>query len=391
MLFPPDIRPLIYNYINTGDLIDSDDIPTYLENLELVKIGLNEESFEVKDQEIINLVELLGSARCETAIAAMPERMRDFARQLYCVENIHGYIDFIIENHDKLSTTQGVKEALQFCYKDPVGILKGHEIKYEPIENWLFTFAMTIEKAIKGKVLAYGLSKLANETGVKDSRIRFAGPQFLWRQRPFKENEITEISRVFSNKFASVSIDKFNSNEFRSQMYSTLLQRAFYTLSNYRLFEPLKDLVIHNLSDKGISCLYQKINTALSEFSGSSAATADYIKVQPNTLIYWQSVTEAGRIHKTKEVSARLRATKIKWDGESFVSRRSANKIYMIADGEWRSEDFEMLIRSGVDGIFYPDEIDELVSQIQPDKGITIDEIELPLAAEPAEPIQTKK
>ena len=74
MLFPPDIRPLIYNYINTGDLIDSDDIPTYLENLELVKIGLNEESFEIKDQEIINLVELLGSA-------SMRNRYRSYARK----------------------------------------------------------------------------------------------------------------------------------------------------------------------------------------------------------------------------------------------------------------------------------------------------------------------
>ena len=335
-----------------------------------------------EDQEIINLIEILGDEKCEIAFTAMPERMQDFAQSLYCVENTDTYTDFIIENHEKLSTVHGVKEALLACYKDPVGILKGYDIKYKPIETWLFTYAMTIEKTLTGKVLAYGLSSLAKDTGLKDSRIRFAGPQFLWRQKLFKTNEIDAISQVFANKFASVSVDQLNSLDFRTQMFSMLLQRAFYTLSNYRHFEPLRDLLIHYLENQGMPCRHVKLKTALSEFSMSNAATANYILVPPTILIYWQSCHGSHVNDKRKELSGRFRATKAKWHENAFSIRKQAEKIYLIVDGEWREEDFLLFFRSGVDGIFYPDEIDDLISQIQSDKDITIDEMELPLAAE---------
>ena len=382
MLFPDDIRPLVYNFITSGEIIECDLIPRYLENLKLIQIGLDETSFEIDSNEIVNLVESLGRKKCETAIATMPKRMHDFAQSLYCVENSGSYTDFVVENYSELTTAKGVADLLIACYNNPVDLLKGRILKYKPIDTWLFSYAMTIKKAETGKVLAYGLSYLSKDSGIKDSRIRFLGPKFLWRQDSFTDIEIDAISGVFAKLFSSISKKQFDSMEFRRSMYLMLLQRAFYTLSNYRNYEPLRDITLNALKAAGINCKLIKQNTALSEFSGSTAATTDFIFIPPDTLIYWQTVTEAGRIHKTKELSARFRSTKAKWNGKTFLPRSSAEYIYFIADGEWRSEDFDMLVRSGIEKVFYPDEIDRLIDLIDKPNRIKIEDVDLPLAAE---------
>ena len=182
-----------------------------------------------------------------------------------------------------------------------------------------------------------------------------------------------------------------DSTGFVASMKQMLLQRQMYILTVYKYFDPVGDLIKQKLTENDIDFRQVSIPTCLKEYARAPAATSNFIKVGNDTLIFWQTVTNAGRIHKTKELSARFRATKAMWDGKDFCLRPEAQKYFFVADGEWRKEDFDMFMRSGVDGIFYPDEIDELVSQIQPDKGITIDEIELPLAAEPAEPVKIKE
>jgi hypothetical protein len=286
---------------------------------------------------------------------------------LRAADNIDVYSQFVVDQFEKLIISEMMKEFLEKCYHDPVSILPDDvDLDVEPRDVWLFVYCMTLEKALQGKVVAYGLSNLAADTGYpKIGAGGFVIPPFLHRQKPLPSDMLTAIAKVFSDKLKSIGKSKLGSSDFKMAMKGMLIQRQRYVLSTYRNFDPLAWLIEEVLKDAGLTVKRVTVPTFLKERAEASSATSVFLQVGKDTLIYSQSVTEAGRIHKIKELSARFRATKLKWDGKSFSERPSAKNMYFVADGEWRSQDLEMFLRSGIDAVYFPDEIDKLAKAIK--------------------------
>jgi hypothetical protein len=83
-----------------------------------------------------------------------------------------------------------------------------------------------------------------------------------------------------------------------------------------------------------------------------------------NTLINWQTCSDAGRDHKKKELCGRAIGLRYHWDGKAFIRRPGIQKMILVLDGTWRQSDLNALLRSGWDEIFYPDEMEQLAKAI---------------------------
>lgn len=83
-------------------------------------------------------------------------------------------------------------------------------------------------------------------------------------------------------------------------------------------------------------------------------------------LIKWQSVSDAGRDHKKKELCGRAVGLRYTWDPlvGKYVQRPGVSKLMLVIDGTWRQSDLAALSRAGWDRIFYPDELDQLIDSI---------------------------
>lgn len=146
-----------------------------------------------------------------------------------------------------------------------------------------------------------------------------------------------------------------------------ILQSHAYNLWNKLLthqdFEPLPTLI-----DAACGIKVKRVNASsiMGELAGKTVQDAGTMPVFAfkGGLIFWQSVTQAGRDHKKKELSGRVRALKYTKNGGTFARRNSANRMLVVLDGEWRDQDLKVLYESGWDEIFYPDEMNLLVKAI---------------------------
>jgi hypothetical protein len=364
MICEADLRSRIYDAVAGNGELSDDPVPSYALTLDLLSEGVA--AADVEDTEIISAVKTIGRDDCERIITRAPARMQDFILPLRAADNINVYSQFVVDHFDELRTADGMADYLLQCFDDPISILPDDaELDVEPRDLWLFVYCMTLEKALEGKIVAYGLSNLAHESGVPDAELRFEMPEFVARNRKPLPSTLDAIARVFAEKIDATGKAKLGSTGFTVSMKAMLIQRQRYVLSTYRNFDPLAWLIEEKLKDAGLIAKQVTVPSFLKERAGVSSATSVYLKGGSDTLIYSQSVTDAGRIHKTKELSARFRATKLQWDGKTFSQRSSARRMYFVADGEWRNGDLEMFLRSGIDAVFFPDEIDKLAGAIK--------------------------
>lgn len=358
-------RPVLYESILTGTPIPHEGTPKYLHELALVSEEL--EGCYIQDSEIKSAVQVLGPADCERVIQRVPARMGDFIDPLRSIGNIEVYSRFVVEHFDELASAEGMKNGLLQCYQDPVGIIGSTEdFDVPPRDNWLFVYCMTLEKAEKNKIVAYGLSNLAADTGFPEVGAGgFVIPPFVHRDKLLPDQMLKAIAAVFAGKIANLGKARLSSLEFQKRMRDMIVQRQRYILSTYRNFDPLAWLIQSKLNDAGIATTPVTVPSFVKEIAGTSSATSGFLRAERDSLIYWQSVTEAGRVHKTKELSARFRATKVRWDGKRFGWRSLASRIFLVVDGEWRDDDLKIFLESGVTQVFYPDQIDLLAAALR--------------------------
>jgi len=366
MIGESDLRSRIYDAIANGGELSDDPVPDYALTQGLLSEGIA--SAEVNDSEMISAVEVLGGDTCERVIARAPDRMQDFVMPLRAADNIDVYSQFVVGQFDDLITPAGMKRYLMKCFDDPMSILpEGTALDIEPRDVWLFVYCMTLKKALQGKVVAYGLSDLAAETGYPEIGAGgFVIPPFLHRQKPLSNNILQAIARVFSKEILTIGKAKLGSSSFRAAMKEMLIQRQRYVLSTYRNFDPLAWLIEEKLKDAGLNSEKVTVPSFLKERAGASSATSVFLRAGKDSLIYWQSCHGSHVNDKAKELSGRFRATKLRWDGKTFSIRPHARRMFFIADGEWRASDLEMFLKSGVDQVFYPDQLDDLVKVLKP-------------------------
>lgn len=364
MLADKTARMHLYDAVETYKPIEHEVLPKYTIDLGLVTEEI--EGCYVKDPEMQSAIQMLGRKDCEAVIAKVPARMDDFIDPLRSIGNIELYSQFVVDNFDELKTASGMKKWLKACYDDPVEIVGDASLfDVPPRDCWLFVYGITLEKALQKKVVAYGLSSLAHDSGVPDAELRFAMPEFVARKALPAAATLTAVARVLAGKLANIGMSKLRSVEFQKSMRDMLTQRQMYVLSTYRNFDPIAWLIQLKLEAIGITAGESTVPSFLKELADASSATSTFIRPRSDTLIYWQSCHGSHVNDKTKELSARFRATKVAWDGVHFKERASAKHLFFVADGEWRDEDLEMLSRSGATEIFYPDGVDKLAMKIK--------------------------
>jgi hypothetical protein len=293
--------------------------------------------------------------------------MADFIDPLRSIGNVDVFSDWVVEHFDELRTSSGMRKWLLACFEDPVGLVgEAGDFDVAPRDNWLFVYCMTLEKAVQKRIVAYGLSNLASETGFPEiGQGGFVVPPFIHREKPLSEDMLVAIARVFADKVKSIGRLTLASADFQQTMRDMLIQRSTYILSTYRNYDPLAWLIALKLTGAGLSTAVSTVPSVLKELAGAKSATSSFIHVSPDVLIYWQSCHGTHVNDKTKELSARFRATKMRWRDKRVEARPEAKHIFFVADGEWRDEDLETLMRSGVDRVFYPDEMECLVAHVQ--------------------------
>ncbi len=131
----------------------------------------------------------------------------------------------------------------------------------------------------------------------------------------------------------------------------------------YRDFQPVRDLVMSACPTARLI----RIKSCFGEAAGLSGLASDTTVLKAEqTLINWQSCSDAGRDHKKKELCGRAVALRYSWDAKprEFTPRPGVKKLILVVDGTWRQPDLDALIRAGWDEIFYPDEMEKLVDAI---------------------------
>ncbi len=123
-------------------------------------------------------------------------------------------------------------------------------------------------------------------------------------------------------------------------------------------------LIEKALIDAGIEFTRTKKQpTLITEFSGIQTATSPLF-VTANAVIYWKSAYDLGKHHKTKELSGRGLSLKYQFSNGRFSERWSSKKLILVLDGTFENEQLAVLLNSGWDSIFYPDEMNALVTEI---------------------------
>jgi hypothetical protein len=128
--------------------------------------------------------------------------------------------------------------------------------------------------------------------------------------------------------------------------------------------DAVETIVCDALSTAGIAWQRGRLPSGLAERLGYPERDLGTggIVAGSTTFVHWKTVTDQGRDHKVKELFARGYQGKRQWGGNTY--RRRELKCLLVVDGTWGKEDFQLLTRDAWDGVFYADEMVELVKAI---------------------------
>ncbi|MDS4019575.1 MAG: hypothetical protein RKR03_03560 [Candidatus Competibacter sp.] len=341
-------------------------------NLKEAATALNK-SLENAPDEMVKAAELLRK---------MPSQVTDWHN--YCLQNWKELIDPL-----------GCYALLNRCYSDPT--MCGEVSNFGETRVWLYDHLVAILRSYKNLNNDFGYSRMmaefkeAHVAGTlkpffeqilsqlndrqKLQSIRWIERVLPKAKRPGErgflewlkgEKQIADVS-IFCFSYAVAKLLKDVKNPSHLNL-ADLQQRHAYNLWNKLLthqdFEPLPTLIETACSPKAWRVAAPSI---MGEIAGGTVQDAGKMPVFAfkDGLIFWQSVTEAGRDHKRKELCGRARALKYTIRNGAFKKRQSASRMLLVIDGEWRDEDIRVFYESGWDEIFYPDEMEKLAKAIE--------------------------
>jgi hypothetical protein len=363
----------------SGKRVGVDEVPEYAYELGLATKAVGRAN--PADEEIANAVNLLSVEGIRRVVKDAPvnkmERWIDPLRNLSQVKSIYKYI---CDNTAELRTPRGMLAALQAVNAAPSDVLKGL-VTLET--NWLYFSLIDLLNAGAKKGQAFGYAQTLRKIKAMQKEINLflqserldplvlTGQSFIVRGLTDWLGCIdTPQAKAFSSQFQaavafSLSVD-FSAlskmptwEEVKSKCIASNLEQKLVT---YRDFQPTRSLILAVAKGKSVkfpSCFGERAGLGV----GSTETT---VLISANTLINWQSCSDAGRDHKKKELCGRAVALRYSWDtaGKKFIPRPGVKKLILVLDGTWRRDDLLALARAGWDEIFYPDEMDKLAAAI---------------------------
>jgi hypothetical protein len=336
------------------------------------------------DDEITNVVSLLGIDGVRAALRDAPlESMGLWIQPLRATSDLRRIHEWVCANFADLQKPKRLLHYLQIVADDPEGLLS------QPISlrnNWLYYYLCDIIKADAELGQGFGYAQLLqllrrNRVDLEAFLHSLKLPMFSMESQSFLDRGLrdwanrleTDQAKSFSPSFQaatawalahlaqSLSVASLPSFDLvRTKLVQTNLEQKLVT---YRMFQPLRQLIAATAP----SGSEVKIKACFGEKGGVSAlSTVTTVWHVQQTIINWQSASDAGRDHKKKELCGRAVALRYSWDAkhERFIPRAGVQKLIMVVDGTWRREDLLALARAGWDEIFYPDEMDKLAAAI---------------------------
>jgi hypothetical protein len=306
---------------------------------------------------------------------AATEGFRKQIEKIYYVEILEQYTRYIINHLDELISTSGMKKHLQLMELKPAVGLSLPEGVPGPANIWLFDFIGALTKAKNKKAQGFGYSDFAKHKKAKETKIGNMDigvwvscfmNQYFSRKSDFNppiaavdyvaevlSETLTQFSKKEITDLTSETKDRYVAKEYEA------------TLLAHRGFDPIGWIVSNGLVGHKLTAT--SVRSAFAERAGLAGASGktSLLKVD-QTFVKWQSVTDAGRDHKKKELCGRAVGLRYTWDPRTnkFIDRPGVKKLILVLDGTWRQDDLDALCRAGWDEIFYPDEIDKLAKAI---------------------------
>jgi hypothetical protein len=353
-MFYPEERVSILDFLYSGKKISS-----YPPELDLVKMSRKTiGGYTITDPEIIDAANLLEREVIENIIARTPEekystyvdQIRQFgehARACRYIQEAKG--DF--SNKQKL-----LKMMTQVYNKEPVGCFE-KSIGY----HWLFDGILSLFRVINNGKMAGFYNAIEASTGIAKSVQRYHYPRLIRLKEDLPVNLKEEVCKGFAkflsdhdDKELTEAIEKMQESVLQNLIECKLIQHGIRPLQ--RLFE----IAFEKRTGEKIASF--AIDSPLSTQS-YFLSTEGY--VVGNSVVISKSVTEKGRVHKVKEIRSKVLQIRVQRNsGPKFSVSKAVTKVLMLIDGTFTRDDLESLSDAGVDGFFYPDEVDLLIDRL---------------------------
>jgi hypothetical protein len=285
------------------------------------------------------------------------------------LQRINTHVDFIEAHYDDVTNLDTLRELLEQCYDDPAS-LSG-----EPSDAkvWVFEIMISLLKAKSGKLQGYGLAQLSADTGLAEMGagaplVRFIIPKFVQREEMPKPEHMSLLVAGLAQRF-SQDVTRSDLPGLRARAKDWVIKENLEDrLLPYRNFEPLLWLLQTELERRGKQYTAKEPYVGwIGEYAetGRKSGTTPFVKVG-TTLIHWKSVSNAGKVHKKKELAARARNVRYQYNSntKTFTRRSEVERLVLIVDGTFEDNDLRALAEAGWDSIVYPDEIAELVNSL---------------------------
>lgn len=361
MVMEPKVRQLLYAHYKGVSAI-RDILPDYVVQLGFFKKTMA--GYRLDDEEIRNVLNLLGDSICEKLIKQAPRAMAIWINPLRNLHRLETQVDFIEKHYAQVTDPVGLQKLLKQCYADPAGL--SGELSDEKV--WVYEIMISLLKAQSGRLQGYGLAQLTSDTGISDVAVRFQMHKFSQREEMLDATMLADLATGLSRRFKE-DIPKADLARLKDRVADTVIKENLEDrLIPYRNFEPLLWLLEMELKAQGkVYAAKVPYEGWITEFTGMgrAAATTPFVKVG-ETLIHWKSAHGSHCNDKTKELAARARSVRYQYNPKTkrFSQRIGIRQLALIVDGDFNETHLTTLQRAGWDRIVYPDEIADLVKEL---------------------------
>jgi hypothetical protein len=361
----------------SGDRVEQQDIPGYAYELGLATRAIGRA--HPSDPEIRNALETIGKQLARKILEAAPvKKVEGWLLALRNAPHLALMGRYVLDNYDDLCNSDILNKHLISLHDDPSALISNSQrpSNWNPRHVWLLEFLIELIKRHSGNSAGYGYAQLGREvvdsgftrrSGLGNPRLWVGG--FIlsdWVRRRGNEkmprDGVKGIAAVLSTRLKKIPPSEVAGivNDLPNEVRRNILEAK---LLCYKGFEPLLQL-IEQSTKRGKKVALQSCFAERADL-WRQAGTTTVWKVA-SSLINWQSVSDAGRDHKKKELCGRAVALRYSWDAKdkTFIPRPGVKKLILVVDGTWRQSDLNALVRSGWDEIFYPDEMDKLAKAI---------------------------
>jgi hypothetical protein len=324
--------------------------------------------YRLSDPELNHFLSSIESSVLASVVSHIDARIpvfQEYAASLRNTEGRQAAFEWIVENHSLLATSAGMRMALQDIFDNPITPLKGRvSPDLAPTDHWLFSCIMTLLRAETGRRDGYGYSQLGLESGFEDVISHHPGvaiAPFLQRKTPLDPKIAQGIAKVFSAHLKRIGESRCS--ELSTTAIETGALSIFnYQLMNYRHYNPVEWLVCDELKAAGYGFDFPSQHPSfLSQTGmGTTTSTGNMISVDGGRCWIKCQSAYAGKIDKRKELCGRIGAMKLCYTPDELDQK----KFYLVLDGFFDDQDLALLDQAGWDGIFYYDEMDDLMALI---------------------------